>query len=258
MPARASRFISSAAVKFSVVRNTALWLRTRSGPPPIAAVAPAHEEGRISRVVTDVPTPASDASFGASAPSATSTAPSAGICVAPSAVATTVACRSVFGAAAGNGWRTTTVAFATLGVTAPHAGVKRTVRFAFGRSLSPTIGCLWPVPFQVPTNENRVTRSVPFPSNATDDRPAAGPCWYTPPATTMPFGSPFALVASPLIPAVIAVVPRLRWICVTRSRGPVSVPPATTGPIVVSPPGRGAVITVSATGPRGVNCTSFS
>ena len=39
---------------------------------------------------------------------------------------------------------------------------------------------------------------------------------------------------SALIPAVIAVVPRLRWICVTRSRGPVSEPPATTGPIVVS------------------------
>ena len=66
---------------------------------------------------------------------------------------------------------------------------------------------------------------------------------------------PLALAKSPLIPAVIAVLPRLRWICVTRSRGPVSEPPATTGPIVVRPPGRGAVMTVSATGPRGVNST---
>ena len=69
---------------------------------------------------------------------------------------------------------------------------------------------------------------------------------------------PLAFVKSALIPAVIAVEPRLRWICVTRSRGPVSEPPETTGPIVVSPPGFGAVMTVSATGPRGVNCTCRS
>ena len=39
---------------------------------------------------------------------------------------------------------------------------------------------------------------------------------------------------------MIAVEPRLRWIWVTVSRGPVSVPLASTGPTVVSPPGFGA------------------
>jgi hypothetical protein len=39
-------------------------------------------------------------------------------------------------------------------------------------------------------------------------------------------------VKSPAIPALVAVGPRLRWIWVTFSRGPVKVPVETTGPIV--------------------------
>ena len=115
MPARASRSASWSDSKFSLVLNTALWLRTSSGPPPSADVVPPQDDGRISRAVTCVPAGASFASFAASAPLATSTAPSGGIGTEPVDASPAWPCRSVFGAAAGNGWSTTAVAFGERG-----------------------------------------------------------------------------------------------------------------------------------------------
>src|SRR5262245_6333927 len=154
MPARASRAASSFAGKFSLVRNTALWFRTRSGPPPMAFVTPVHDDGRIRRTVTEVSLCASFSSFAASVPLATSTAPSDGIWVGPAPTATTFAVRSVFGVVAGNGWRTTVVAFGRSGVVAPQDGVNSIVWLPLGLWLIPASGRRWPDPFQVPTNEN--------------------------------------------------------------------------------------------------------
>jgi hypothetical protein len=89
---------------------------------------------------------------------------------------TTFACKSVLGVEAGNGCRTTADAFGKSGVAAPQAGVNSTVSFPFGLWLRPASGRRWPVPFHVPTNEKRVTRSVPFASIPIDERPGVGPC----------------------------------------------------------------------------------
>ncbi len=71
--------------------------------------------------MTGVPTGASAWSTGASVvPAAIRTAPSGGIVVPPPlATALTLASRSVFGRAAGNGCSTTSAAPATAGVLAP-------------------------------------------------------------------------------------------------------------------------------------------
>ena len=115
--------------------------------------------------------------------------------------------------------------------------MKSTVWLPFGFWLTPASGRRWPVPFHVPANEKRVTRSVPLPSKPIDERPASACARTRRRGSRSRSAGRSRLVKSPLIPAVIAVSPRLRWICVTLSRGPVSEPPATTGPIVVSAAG---------------------
>ena len=75
---------------------------------------------------------------------------------------------------------------------------------------------------------------------------------------TMPDGRPVASAKkSPLTPAMAAVGASLRCMPVRVSR-PTIVSFETTGSSVVSPPGRGPRSTLIATGPCGVNCTSFS
>ena len=59
----------------------------------------------------------------------------------------------------------------------------------FGFWLTPASGRRCPVPFHVPANAKRVTRSVPLPSKPIDERPAVGVCSNTPSRITIPFGS---------------------------------------------------------------------
>src|SRR5439155_14788302 len=144
---------------------------------PSAPVTVPQFGGKISLTVTFVPCTASACSFAASEPDASSTAPSAGTTTGPLAVEATGEVRSVLGAGAGNGSRTTAKPFVTAGVSPAQAEVKSTVWLPLGFWLMPSTGRRWPLPFQVPANEVRPTCSAPAASIATDDRAGEGPCW---------------------------------------------------------------------------------
>ena len=147
--------------------------------------------------------------------------------------------------AAGNGSSTTTAAFARFGVAAPHDGVKSTVWPERGCWFTPASGRRWPVPCQVPVNEIRPTCIPPAASNPIEEWAGVGVCSSTPPIITIPSGTAFApLKKSPFTPAATAFPETDSSSCVIVWRGPVTVPPPRTGPIVVRPTGAGAVITV--------------
>ena len=107
-------------MKSSSERKTALPFFTSTGPPPSAERTPSHVGCKISRVVSGVPTGASACSFAAVVPVAIRIAPSGGIdSPPPLPTAVTVAVRSVFGTADGNGCRITSAEPATRGRAEP-------------------------------------------------------------------------------------------------------------------------------------------
>ncbi len=93
-------------------------------------------------------------------------------------------------------------------------------------------------------NEIRPTCMAPLASNPIDERAGVGIRTSAPFAITIPEGALLPFVKkSPLIPATTALPEAACSSWVTVARGPVTVLPASTGPIVSSPVGGGAVIT---------------
>ena len=98
----------------------------------------------------------------------------------------------------------------------------------------------------------RATFSVPDESKPMLERPGSGGWSSAPLRMTIPLGAPLTVVRSPFTPATVAVVESRRSIAVRRSV-PTIASFESTGFRLQSPPGRGAVRTLTTTGPRWVN-----